>query len=260
MKSRSKLYLLLVLTISLSLTAFAPQTASGEAEMNRPDKIDAALWDVMCTSDEDEWIPLYIKLHGINETELLDKVEQKTGMDPAVFLDEARFEKEVASKIREAVEKAFRAEAAQPAGDAAELSDASLASLKTALSAELKTLIGDPETLVEKIKGRQPASVADFIIIETRNRFQYEKGKIQREENSSVNRAFAEEHVKARANAVNCAGSYFSALFVDAKKADILYYAQQEQVANIFYADPSFQIAPTLSHIAGQVDADSSAD
>ena len=47
MKKYGKLYLLLVLTISLSLTAFAPQTASGEAEMNRPDKIDAALWDVM---------------------------------------------------------------------------------------------------------------------------------------------------------------------------------------------------------------------
>ena len=257
MKKYGKLYLLLVLTVTLSMAAFAPQTASGEAETNRPEKIDAALWDVMCASGEDEWIPLYIKLHGINETELLDKVEQKTGMDPAVFLDEARFEKEVASKIREAVEKAFRAEAAQPAGDAAELSDASLASLKTALSAELKTLIGDPETLVEEIKGRQPASAADFIIIETRNRFQYEKGKIQREGNSSVNQAFAEEHVKARGNTVNCAGSYFSALFVDAKKADILYYAQQEQVANIFYADPSFQIAPTLSHIAGQVDADS---
>ena len=257
MKKYGKLYLLLVLTVTLSMAAFAPQTASGEAETNRPEKIDAALWDVMCASGEDEWIPLYIKLHGINETELLDKVEQKTGMDPAVFLDEARFEKEVASKIRAAGEKAFRAEAAQPAGDAAELSDASLASLKTALSAELKTLIGDPETLVEEIKGRQPASAADFIIIETRNRFQYEKGKIQREGNSSVNQAFAEEHVKARGNTVNCAGSYFSALFVDAKKADILYYAQQEQVANIFYADPSFQIAPTLSHIAGQVDADS---
>ena len=245
MKKYGKLYLLLVLTVSLSLAAFAPQTASGEAEMNRPDKIDAALWDVMCASKEDEWIPIEISLYDLDENALFAKLKDKTGLDAEVFRDEARFEKEVASKIREAVEKAFHAEAAQPAGDAAELSDASLASLKTALSAELKTLIGDPETLVEEIKGRQPASVANFIIIETRNRFQYEKGKIQREENSSVNRAFAEEHVKARANTVNCAGSYFSALFVDAKKADILYYAQQEQVANIFYADPSFQIAPT---------------
>ena len=37
MKKYGKLYLLLVLTVSLSLAAFAPQTASGEAEMNRPD-------------------------------------------------------------------------------------------------------------------------------------------------------------------------------------------------------------------------------
>ena len=54
MKKYGKLYLLLVLTVTLSMAAFAPQTASGEAETNRPEKIDAALWDVMCASGEDE--------------------------------------------------------------------------------------------------------------------------------------------------------------------------------------------------------------
>ena len=105
MKSRSKLYLLLVLTISLCLAAFAPQTASGEAEMNRPDKIDAALWDVMCASDGDEWIPIEISLYDLDENALFAKLKDKTGLDAEVFRDEARFEKEVASKIREAVEQ-----------------------------------------------------------------------------------------------------------------------------------------------------------
>lgn len=257
MKKHSKLYLILVLIVFLSLAAFAPQTALGEAEMERPAKIDAALWDVMCAADEDEWIPLYIKLDGIDENELFEKVKQKTGMDPAVFLDEALFEKEVASKIRKAAEETVGMESEQMAGNAERLTDASLASLQTALSGDLKTFIGDPEELTEKLRGREPALVADYIIIEIRNRFQYEKGMIQREVNTSVNQAFVDEHVKARANTVNCAGSYFSALFIDAKKADILYYAQREEVANIFYADPSFQAVPTLSYISSQVGVDS---
>ena len=173
MKKYGKLYLLLVLTISLSLTAFAPQTASGEAEMNRPDKIDAALWDVMCASSEDEWIPINILLCGMDETELQGKIKTKTGMDPAVFLDEARFENEVASKIREAVEKAFRAEAAQPAGDAAELSDASLASLKTALSAEVQYAADDD--LLQKITEISPNKIADELILNVRCKYQSEK-------------------------------------------------------------------------------------
>ena len=73
MKSRSKLYLLLVLTVTLSMAVFAPQMASGEAEMNRPDKIDAALWDVMCASDGNEWIPIEISLYDLDENALFAK-------------------------------------------------------------------------------------------------------------------------------------------------------------------------------------------
>lgn len=97
MKSRSKLYLLLVLTISLSLAAFAPQTASGEAETNRPDKIDAALWDVMCASDGDEWIPIEISLYDLDENALFAKLKTNRAGCGGVR-DEARFEKEVALK------------------------------------------------------------------------------------------------------------------------------------------------------------------
>lgn len=38
MKKHSKLYLILVLIVFLSLAAFAPQTALGEAETERPAK------------------------------------------------------------------------------------------------------------------------------------------------------------------------------------------------------------------------------
>ncbi|HAX31211.1 MAG TPA: hypothetical protein DCX96_08045 [Oscillibacter sp.] len=256
MKKYGKLYLLLVLTISLSLTAFAPQTASGEAEMNRPDKIDAALWDVMCASSEDEWIPINILLCGMDETELQGKIKTKTGMDPAVFLDEARFEKEVASKIREAVEKAFRAEAAQPAGDVAELSDASLASLKTALSAEVQYAADDD--LLQKITEISPNKIADELILNVRCKYQSEKSKVLKEEQLAVNNAFVKTHVETNNNEVRFVSYYIPSLYITSKKADILYYAQQDDVVSICYDDPDFQLVPALNDIPAQVGADSS--
>ena len=156
MKKHSKLYLILVLIVFLSLAAFAPQTALGEAETERPAKIDAALWDVMCAADEDEWIPLYIKLDGIDENELFEKVKQKTGMDPAVFLDEALFEKEVTSKIRKAIEETAGMESEQMAGNDERLTDASLASLEAELSGDLKRYIGEPGQIVGEIEEKRP--------------------------------------------------------------------------------------------------------
>ena len=218
MKKHSKLYLILVLIVFLSLAAFAPQTALGEAETERPAKIDAALWDVMCAADEDEWIPLYIKLDGIDENELFEKVKQKTGMDPAVFLDEALFEKEVTSKIRKAIEETAGMESEQMAGNDERLTDASLASLEAELSGDL----------------------IDAVI----DRFRDEKRMIQQRENTDVNQNFVKRCVEPRQNIIKDIGSCFSYLFVDAKKADILYYAQQEEVALICYDDPDYQFAP----------------
>ena len=244
MKKHSKLYLILVLIVFLSLAAFAPQTALGEAETERPATIDAALWDVMCAADEDEWIPLYIKLDGIDENELFEKVKQKTGMDPAVFLDEALFEKEVTSKIRKAIEETAGMESEQMAGNDERLTDASLASLEAELSGDLKRYIGEPGQIVGEIEEKRPDCIEDFLIDAVIDRFRDEKRMIQQRENTDVNQNFVKRCVEPRQNIIKDIGSCFSYLFVDAKKADILYYAQQEEVALICYDDPDYQFAP----------------
>ena len=58
------------------------------------------------------------------------------------------------------------------------------------------------------------------------------------------NQNFVKRCVEPRQNIIKDIGSCFSYLFVDAKKADILYYAQQEEVALICYDDPDYQFAP----------------
>ena len=255
MKKYGKLYLLLVLTVSLSLAAFAPQTASGEAEMNRPDKIDAALWDVMCASDGDEWIPIEISLYDLDENALFAKLKDKTGLDAEVFRDEARFEKEVASKIREAVEQTIGSGTVQASGNTVRLSDASLGSLKTALSGELEYLFYD--ALWEELREVEPDRVADRLIAKARKTFQAEKNKMLRAEQTAANEAFAALYVEPRNNQVVSVRHYFASILMRAKSEDIRYYAQLEEVAAVFYA-PVYQAENALGVIPAQVGADSS--
>lgn len=75
--------------------------------------------------------------------------------------------------------------------------------------------------------------------------FQAEKNRVLREEQTAFNNAFIEAHVKKRNNEVTYASRYISALFINAKKADILYYAQLSEVTGIYYDDPSIQTAPS---------------
>lgn len=52
-------------------------------------------------------------LQSIDDDALMEKVKMKTGMDPAVYRDKARFEKEVASKIRNVLKEQLGIEESQ---------------------------------------------------------------------------------------------------------------------------------------------------
>ena len=61
---------------------------------------------------------------------------------------------------------------------------------------------------------------------------------------------------KREGNRVLHIRNYFASILVEAKKADILYYAQRGEVAAIFYT-PVYQAEDALNHISNQVGADS---
>lgn len=75
--------------------------------------------------------------------------------------------------------------------------------------------------------------------------FQAEKNRVLREEQTAFNDAFIEAHVEKRGNEVTYASRYISALFIKAKKSDILYYALLSEVTGIYYDDPSIRIEPS---------------
>lgn len=210
MKKRFKLYLLFVLLASLVLTAFVPQTAAGEmAEAVRPEKIDPALWDVLLAADEETLIPIDISLYDLDENTLSEKVELETGLDPEVFRDEARFEKEIASKLRTAAQTAFREETSYKAS-AKRLSDQAFAKLKTALSDDWGQWIDDAS--LEDIREIEPEKIVDRLILEIRSEFQFKQNEILRAEQFAANYAFVTEHVQARGNRVLHIRNYFGAL------------------------------------------------
>ena len=135
-------------------------------------------------------------------------------------------------------------ESEQMAGNDERLTDASLASLEAKLSGDLKRYIGEPGQIVGEIEEKRPDCIEDFLIDAVIDRFRDEKRMIQQRENTDVNQNFVKRCVEPRQNIIKDIGSCFSYLFVDAKKADILYYAQQEEVALICYDDPDYQFAP----------------
>ena len=174
-----------------------------------------------------------------------------------MFRDEARFEKEVALKIREAVEQTIGSGTVQASGNTVRLSDASLGSLKTALSGELEYLFHD--ALWEELREVEPDRVADRLIAKARKTFQAEKNKMLRAEQTAANEAFAALYVEPRNNQVVSVRHYFASILVRAKSEDIRYYAQLEEVAAVFYA-PVYQAENALGVIPAQVGADSSTD
>ena len=212
------------------------------------------MWDVLLAADEETLIPIDISLYDLDENTLSAKVELETGLDPEVFRDEARFEKEIASKLRTAAQTAFGEETSYKAS-AKRLFDQAFAKLKTALSDDWGQWIDDAS--LEDIQEIEPEKIVDRLILEIRSEFQFKQNEILRAEQFAANYAFVTEHVQARDNQVLHIRNYFASILVEAKKADILYYAQQEEVANIFYADPSFRAVPTLSYISSQAGVDS---
>ena len=141
------------------------------------EKIDPALWDVLLAADEETLIPIDISLYDLDENTLSEKVELETGLDPEVFRDEARFEKEIASKLRTAAQTAFREETSYKAS-AKRLSDQAFAKLKTALSDDWGQWIDDAS--LEDIREIEPEKIVDRLILEIRSEFQFKQNEILR--------------------------------------------------------------------------------
>lgn len=231
-----------------------------DAEQECPSNIDTALWELMQSTDNDELIPIGITLSAVDDEALMQAVKAKTGLDPEVYMDDTRFEKEVSSKITYMLEKKLGYEEAHRVGNGEELMNDPLSvqtteAIKSVFSNELKGLSLDSEQIVRFVETDRSLSVVDYTILAVQKNFQTEKNRIVRSEQSANVDAFITECVNARDNEVVYAGRYTSSLYLKASKDDIMYYSQMSEVENIYFADLSVKTSPTLSHIPSQVRA-----
>lgn len=278
MKKRLKKYLSIILPIVLIITltsSFATPTLATD-EKAYLSKIDAPLLEHMDSVGDDELIPINIWLKALDKAALLEKVKAETGMDPDIYMNEDRFEKEVASKIRTVLEKKLGyeeahkvvstdstgdellSETAEPLSETtALLSETTCAAIQSAFSGELKDLIIDPSSIIEFVQTDRSASIIDYTILEARQQFQEEKNRVIKKEYCAYNDDFIFSCVEKRQNKVTSVSHYTPTLFIKAKKADILYYAQQPEVVDIYYDDPNMVATPTLQKVVEQVKADS---
>ena len=273
MKKHFKLYLSFVLIIALTLIS-ATQIPAFDEKVYL-EKIDTALLERMNETDDSELIPINIALQDLDEDAVMEKVKTETGMDPEVYMNEDRFEKEVASKIRTVLEEKLGYEEAhkvvsadcasnEPLSEEAEtlseqtelLSEKTCEAIQSAFADELKTLAIDPGCIIEFVQTDRSVSIVDYAILEVRQQFQAKKNRVLKEEQSLFNDSFISAHVNKRGNKVTYASRYISTLYIKATKSDILYYAQRPEVVGIFFDDPKNTSAPTLQKVAGQVKAD----
>lgn len=258
MKKASNVFLLMLLILILVFTLTTETFAT--IDPDRPKKIDTTLWEFMNTVDDAASIPIHIALKDMDETALLEKVKSKTGMDPDIYMNEDRFEKEVASKIKKILEEKVGYEEAHkttsiPTGENQPISEQICTALRSA-SNELNFLF-DSESIIEAIQADRSVSIIDYAILQVRQTFQAEKNQVLREEQISANNAFISNHVRNRNNEITYASSYIATLFLKAKKADVLYYAQLPEVVSISYNNPDYQLKPTIHQASQHVGADS---
>lgn len=257
MKKIFKLFLAVLLIVSLSVGLHTDIFA--EEENIQPDKLETALWEYMQTADDNELIPIYLSLYPIDDAVWMDKVKSKTGMDPKVYMDEDRFQAEVANKITAVLEKKLGYEEAHKVGnDASEekvFSDQTEAALRAAFSGELKSVSVDADNIIEFVRADRSLSIVDYTILMVRKNFQAEKNKAIGEVQTAENELFVQTYVNPRNNEVTQINS-FASMFLNVKKSDILYYAQLAEVASIYYDDP-IQFEDALAYVSEQVGADS---
>lgn len=225
MKKQGKVFLSIFFVLTLLFTAGA--CAAEEAGSVRPEKVDTTLWEKLEVAGDDELIPIELQLPEVDEGTVLKKLKTETGLDADIYWDNARFEQEVASRIRAALE-----------GLSMEDGDA----IRAAFSGELKDLRIDPESMVDHAKS-DTSFLVNQAILEAMQQFHAGRLRVLAEEQTAQSNAFIEAHVQPRSNEVTYVSSYTSVLFLQAKKSDILFYAQLPEVAGMWYIDPDIQFA-----------------
>ena len=214
------------------------------------DKIQPKLWDVMAEKSEEELIPVYLWLKGIEEETVTQALIEEKQMDPAVYENEEEFQKQIVSEIEDQLvarvgyEKAHAVVLPEESA-AAEAGIVSSVEKLEALSEE------DPDAFLD-----QSISLVDRAVGGKAKEYMMAKREITKREQSSANEAFLKAYVEDENREILYNGEYTGTLILEATAAEIEYYAKQEEVEGIsLYEDLEAQPDSTIA--IRQIGADS---
>ena len=181
-------------------------------------KIDAELWKVMEEKSDDDLIPVWLWLYGIAPEIITNALINEKGMDPAIYEDPVRVEKEVIAPIVKQIEEELGYEEAHR-------------------------------------KGEDGLSPVDWAISAKAKDYRMARIEIVMREYSALNNKFIAEFVgKTREIIYNSRCT--STLVVEATKTEIEVFAKNKSVHDISLCEKA-PVVPYLNHALTQIGADS---
>lgn len=167
MKTKSLRFWICIILSAIFTTAIITDTLAEKTTI-RPEKIEESLWKVTQDAEDDELIPVNISLYGVDENLVLKKLEEKTGWKTEVFQDDVLFEKEIYTKIADALELTLGSEKAHAAGSDLKrntLSDEDIKTINNVFSNELKFLNINAEKIIKNIEKDNSISIIDYTVL-----------------------------------------------------------------------------------------------
>ena len=256
----AKWYHGMALTLSVMLTvgsatALAQETAENDSWRQ---KIDAELAAVMETASDTDLIPVWLWRDSVPVKEIDRMVLEETGMNPAVYEDNERFEAEIAPALAASIENRVGYEAAHYREIAPEdvqdtVPDTLTASEDVAESSSLSSSVQSNADLSLNDDGMdRTMSLVDRAIHAEINRYNMSRREIVSREYTEMNHAFLRTQVGDKDREVIYNSLVTSTIIVEATKAEINDFARSPEVNSISLYE-EVEVQPALCDVLDQI-------
>jgi len=194
-------------------------TLGASTTMSWQTKISAELWKIITEKSDDDLIPIWLWLKDIDQSIITNVLISEEGIDPAVYEDEMRFEKEIVFEITRRVEEANGCEIAHN-------------------------------------KGKDGMSLVDLAVSDEMDKYIIVRREIVMREYSALNDIFIVNNIGEKQRDVIYSSRSTPSLILEATKSEIFAYAKQEIVNDIsLYVEMTF--TPNFDPLLNQIGADS---
>ena len=248
------LTLSVMLTVG-SATALAQETAENDFWRQ---KIDAELAAVMETASDADLIPVWLWRDSVPVKEIDRMVLEETGMNPAVYEDNERFEAEIAPALAASIENRVGYEAAHYREIASEdmqdtAPDTLTASEDATESSSLSPSVQSNADLSLNDDGMdRTMSLVDRAIHAEINRYNMSRREIVSREYTEMNHAFLRTQVGDKDREVIYNSSVTSTIIVEATKSEINDFARSPEVNSISLYE-EVEVQPALCDVLDQI-------